>query len=251
MGIRERMSSRQKAAVVSLFAISLCAAPVVGTVIGTGEPVYTYERAEIVVDDNRLAYEGELDELGVSPPATPLYEHIDCSYLFTPSRVCPLESYVLENGPIPTQEYSQDTNKSSFFDSPTPYVFVGDALYRRTSSTNTSVTNEDGSYRVEIDLEPADPQRVREEMAVSVDFDRIPPVIAETVREGKVRSTDDAPTSAFPVVAKDGSYYSVLKTESAEPPYESGLPPILWLGPPGGVAVFVWLWSRAEISFDL
>jgi hypothetical protein len=217
-------------------------------VLDVGEPVYTYERVEIVVDGDGLAYEDE----DVQQSEMPLSEHVDClGWDGYASRSCRLESYVLDTGPIPTERYTHNPNQTDIFSFPQSYVQIDGKLYLRVHEVNTSVTDDDGSYRVDIDLMPVDPRFACESMADDIEYEDVSPVIAEAVREGQATTKKDVPVLSTPVVADGGDCYSVYRSETAEPPYESGFPLVVWLGPFGGIALFGWLWSRAEISFDL
>lgn len=230
MALREFGSPALKVAVLTLLAVASFAAPVVVAASDVGEPMYEYERAEVVVNDSGIEYDADLG------PDVAISDEIACLGA-RDQRVCQFEKYALRKGGI---DVGDDLGPPIL--RPPRYVQLRGQLYERT------YTEIDSGDRVRFGHEPVDAQRVLG--LVSVDAERVPPEVAEAAREGEASPRTELDLPEAPIATSDGRYYRIHNTGISSPPAtDSWIEWVSFMLPLVGLAITVRLWRRVEISY--
>lgn len=206
------LTPRHRDALLALLAIGLLATPLWAPTDDLGDDTYTYERAQVVVDDeDGISYADEPRVRGIGP----ISEELGCSTEF-PSRTCAFERLLVENETVPTEIYTTTTG-STTLPSTDRYRYVqidGDA-YATRYVANESVTNAQGLYRIDLALEPVSAEDVLERISVdaTAEYGDVPDVVAEAAREGSATSHREVTVPQMPIRLDDGTYYRVYLSE--------------------------------------
>lgn len=200
---------------LGLLALSLLTAPLWVGALDLGEPRYTYDRAEVTPTDTGIEYT-DPNEVPLRPPIS---EAVECTGWGHDLRACAFEAHLLEEGPIPTGWYTSNPNSTSapWVRGPDyQYVQIDGTVYEPSYSPNTSAQRADGMYRVDLTLEPADPEDVLDR--VSLDADSVPSLVAETAREGSTTTAETADVPETPIRLDDDTYYRVYQERGVDEP---------------------------------
>lgn len=235
---------------LALLAIGLLAGPLYAAALHLGAPTYEYDRVEVTTTDRGIEYS---DQEQV-PPRTPISDDLDCVG-WGDLRACTFERHLLDEGFLPTEVYSTNPNYTSAFSVYSrdyyDYVQIDDAVYEPTYVTNTSARRDDGMYRVDATIEPADPDEVLDRVAVDADDD-LPSVVAETARSGTTTAPWEVDVPEAPIRLADGTYYRVYRERGVTEPssVERLLSSLLtYVAPVVGVVVLGRLSRRIEVSY--
>ncbi|ELY46393.1 hypothetical protein [Natronorubrum tibetense] len=237
---------------LAVLAVALLTAPLWAATLSLGEPVTEYDRVEVTTDGDGVAY-ADPDAV---PPETPISESIECAGWGGDVRACSFEEHLLEVDSLPTSLYSTNPNSTSvpwtltadYYD----YVQLDDRLYEVAYETNASAQRSDGMYRVDITLEPADPDDVLRWESIDVDDADLPSVVADTARDGSGTSRDAVDVPESPIELEDGTYYRVYQERGERDPPTGERPlsaALTFVSPVVGLIVLVRLSRRVEISY--
>ena len=231
-----------------VIAVVLLASPVAVSATNVSERTYTYERAEVVVDDeDGIAYAGDPDLYNRH-----LSEDIGCS---TPgdTRTCAFERYLVSNGTVPTGMYASDPSSAS------PafgldieryrYVQLDGTVYEPTYVANRTVQNDDGNYRIDLALESTEATDALRD--VSDGRTDVPSVVAEAAREGSASADREVEVPRTPIRVDDGTYYRVYQSDRSDP--EPMMPvyatAVSILGPLAGLSILYRRVQRFELTY--
>ena len=236
-------------ALLALFALVLLLSPVWVAVANISETTYTYERAEVVGnEDSGITYEGD-------PPLEDKYISADigCS-VPQDTRVCAFERYLLWNETIPTETYTN--NPAAPFDvgiNRYQYVQINGSVYDPGYVGNRSAQRDDGLYRLDLALEPASATDALRQVSidVSTESDDVPPVAIQAARQGSATSDQEVKIPQTPLLVDGDTYYRVYLDSQNEPgQMESVLGSGLSIaGPLVGLYVGFRLFGRIEIRY--
>lgn len=235
---------------VGILALGLLAAPLWIGAVNIGEPTYTYDRTAVTTTDTGIEY-ADPDAV---PHDTPISHHIGCAGWGGDLRACSFERYLLEEESVPTDVYGTNPNSTSvpsvLLADYYRYVQIESTIYEPTYVTNTSAQRGDGMYRLDLALEPADPDDVL--YWVSLDGDSVPSVVADTAREGTTTTTEEAAVPETPIRLDDDTYYRVYQERITNEPSarESRLSSFLTYVPPFiGLYIVVRLSRRIDVTY--
>ncbi|MBZ6496879.1 hypothetical protein [Natrinema longum] len=235
--------------VVAAVAILLLLTPVWVSVVNLGEATYTYERAEVVVDEeDGITYAGDpqLDE-------TPISTEIGCS-VPEDTRTCAFERSLLSNATIPTDVYTN--NPAAPFDvgiNRYQYVAINGSVYDASYIGNQSVQRDDGLYRIDLALEPTTATDALRRVSVNVSTGSgdVHPVVVDAARQGTATADRAVEVPQTPLRLADGTYYRVFLAGQNEP---TSLESLLGLGlsalgPIAGLYLCYRISRRVEIRY--
>lgn len=236
-------------ALLALLALVLLLSPVWVAMANISETTYTYERAEVVSDeDSGITYEGD-------PPLEDKYISVDigCS-VPQDTRVCAFERYLLSDTTVPTETYTN--NPAAPFDvgiNRYQYVQINGSVYDPGYIGNRSVQREDGLYRLDLALEPASTTDALRQVSVDVstESDNVPSVAIQAARQGSATSDQEVKIPQTPLLVDGDTYYRVYLASQNEPgQMESVLGIGLSIaGPLVGLYVGPRLFRRIEIRY--
>lgn len=212
-----RFTALHRDVLLAVVALALLTAPLWVPATNLGEPTYTYERAEVVVDDEGgITYANDTEV----PLRVDISENVACSNSWA-VRPCGFERYLASNDvTIPSGIYT--TNPSDRQSVPREkygYALVNGTAYETVYTVNRSVQNENGMYRLDLALEPTDPDEALRSVSLpaSADHVGIPPEAAESAREGEATSHREVEVPERPLRLDDGTYYRVYSAGSSDP----------------------------------
>lgn len=250
MAVPEINSPLPRDILMGLLALGLLTAPLWIGAVDVGEPTYTYERAEVTTNDTGIEY---ADPDGV-PPRTPISDYVDCAGWGGDLRACTFEKHLLKEESVPSDVYGSNPNSTSvpsvLLADYYRYVQIENTIYEPTYVTNTSAQRGDGMYRIDLALEPVDPEDVL--YWVSLDVDGVASVVADTAQEGTTTTTDEVDVPETPIRLDDDTYYRVYQERGMEDPstVESRLSFLLtYVAPFVGLYIFARLSRRIEVSY--
>jgi hypothetical protein len=199
------MASRRQYAALALLLVGLTAV-LNGMWLfpNEGEQRYTYERAELVVENGAL-------ERARTPPRQYAEHHqldgVDCDR-GTVTRDCTLDRYLLDEGPVTVQA------RNPLAEGP-EYTRLGDDYYRRVVAANGS--------RATLDVERVDARTVRADLSTTVPaagpgtLGDAPPVYRAVATGGPVTSSEPPHQAALgDVYDQNGTYYTAVVTDASE-----------------------------------
>ncbi|WP_207591914.1 hypothetical protein [Halomontanus rarus] len=249
-------ASATRDALLALVALALLAAPLWTPLLHLSGPTYHYEGAEVVTDGDGIAY---ADDSMNGLSGLPISNDIACSDQFD-IRPCALEGLVASGATVPTNWYSGSQNSTG---SPAPsgneryrYAMVNDTVYETTYVVNGSAQNDNGSYRIYLALEPAEPGEVLRSVSVGEPHEEVPDVVEEAARRGSANAPAavDVPETPVRLEDDDGTdtYYRVYSNGSTD-----DTTPLLWAidrlltyaAPLVGLALLTGVWSRLEVTY--
>lgn len=199
------MPSRQQYAALVLLAVGL-AAVVNGAWLfpNEGEYRYTYERAEVMVENGTLEYEQ------TPPRQYAEYHHldgVDCDR-GTVTRDCAFDRYLLDEGPVTV------TARNPFVEGP-DFTRLGDDYFRRVVTTNGT--------QARLDVERVEAETVRAELATEAPAAepgtlKDDPPVYRTVATGSTVVSPEPPHRAAlgQVYVQQGTYYTAVVTDASE-----------------------------------
>lgn len=201
--------------VLVLVALGLVVAPLWVPHLVSAEPTYQYERAEVTANETTVEYADDVH--GQIAFGTPISDEIACSRSWV-ARPCALERLLLDDATVPSGMYSSSPGPTSLPNSdPYRYVRINDTIYDPVYVANESAEGENGMYRVDLNLERADPEAALRDVSVAVTSDDLHPAVAEAARDGDGRASRDVDVPETPIRLEDGTYYRVYRTSHSEP----------------------------------
>ncbi|WP_222917475.1 hypothetical protein [Natrinema sp. SYSU A 869] len=239
---------------LAVVALVFLATPVGVSATNISETTYTYERAEVIVDDeDGITYAGD-PRLKLFN--THLSEDIGCS-VPQDIRLCAFERQLVANATIPTEVYTSNPSlPSPAFDIGIDryrYVQSNGSVYEPTYAANRTVQNENGLYRVDLTLESASATDALRDVSIDATTENVdaPSVVVEAARQGTASADHEAEIPQTPVRVDDDTYYRVYRTDRNEPaPLGPFYGIVLSLfGPIIGLSLIYRLSHRIEISY--
>lgn len=232
------LSPLQRDLLLGIVALGLVTAPFWIGVFGFGDPIYTYERAEVAIDGETLEYEAD-----PSSPFGPvsISDEIACSADWIHQiRTCALEAHLAENGTVAT---GIRTSNPEDFRPPVReylYVIVDGTIYEAT------YTGGDAGRTVYLDLERADPDAVLEHVSIAADRSFVPEAAREAAETGEAETRSEIDVPQAPIETDDGRYYRVYPAGQTRPPWTGELIESLARigGPIAGLLLFYHLSQR-------
>lgn len=235
---------------LAVIALALLSTPVWVSAANVGEPTYTYERAQVVLDsEDGIAF---ANDSAVSRRVS-ISDDIGCSNYWD-VRPCAFERYLAANNTVPTGIHSTnpDATHLGFAEERYRYVQINGTVYEVAYETNRSVQNDDGLYRVELALEPTSADDALRAVSRKASTERgVPKVAVEAAEEGEATSNREVEVPQTPLRLDDGTYYRVYETASDRPTngeqtLQSGLSVF---GPVVGLLVLYHLSRRVEVTY--
>lgn len=251
MAVPKLDSPLQRDILLGLLAAGLLTAPLWIGLVGISGPTYTYDRAEVTVNETGIEYVNS-EEV---PFYTPISDSVECAGWVGDLRACSFERYLLQEDSLPTEIYQSNPNMTLSFSAYEAnyyrYVQIDNKVYEPSLEVNTSAEREGSLYRVDMVLDSADPAEVLQR--VSLDVDEVDSVTAETAQEGVTTSTNDVAVPETPVKIDDGTYYRVYQERGFEEPSTaaSGIHTLFTYGGPViGLVIVASLSRRVEINYN-
>ncbi|MDQ2051812.1 hypothetical protein RBH26_15140 [Natronolimnohabitans sp. A-GB9] len=252
MGPLDSLAPFHRDLALAVLAVGLLTAPLWVTALSLGEPITEYDRAEVTTDGSGVTY-ADPDTV---PPETPISDSIECAGWSGDLRACSFEDHLLEEESLPTGLYSTNPNSTSVPWSLTAdyyeYAQVDDRLYEVAYEANASAQRDDGMYRVDMTLEPADPDAVLRWVSIDVDDADLPSVVADTARDGSGTSRGPVDVPEAPIELEDGTYYRVYQERGERDPSTAErfiATALSYVAPIVGLVGLVRLSRRVEISY--
>lgn len=243
------LSPRRRAALLAALAFALLATPVWAPTDDRADETHTYERSEVVVDDEgSIAYADSPSFVGV-----PISEELGCSTGWE-IRICAFERLLVENTTVPTGMYTESSDHVRHPGTdPYRYVQIDGTVYETTYVANESAPGDDGGYRVDLALDPVSADEALERMSIdaSSESDDVSPVVIEAARDGSATADREVEVPRTPIRLDDGRYYRVYRSEWSSS--EGGVRPFDILlkvfGVTTGLIVLDVLRRRFEVSY--
>lgn len=213
------------------------------------ETQYTYDRAEVETTATGI----ELTDRNDVPPRTPISDDIACAGRHYEMRACGFEAHLLDRGYVPTESYTNNPDINT--PGPAPgyydYVQIDEQLYDLHAQGNESAQREDGWYRVDLLLDPADPDEIIDYVSLDVTHSDVPDEVADTAREGETIARGEVDVPPHPIQTEDGTYYRVfVETWSDPAPMEGILRSVLTYGAPFlGTLLGIMVVRRIDIGY--
>lgn len=233
------VTPRRRDALFLFVAFSLLTAPLWTGAFDLGEPVYTYERFEVVASDDGIEY----DDAGVGVwisediACLPYSDHRE-------NRLCAYESYLAENETTIRAGHSTGPGDPVIRSSAYRYVALADGMYEPTLNGSESAEEETGFYPFYLELEETTPEAVLEDVSLASTGPGVPPTIGEAAESGIAQTRSEVEIPRNPIETEDGSYYRIYRTEIADPPLADALSDRF----ARFVAPFVGLWLLYRVS---
>lgn len=237
-----------------LLALALLTAPLWAATLQVGDPTVEYDRHEVVANESAIEYADEDDV----PPSTPISDRVDCAGWYGDLRACAFEDALDDGATVPAGLYTSNPNTTStppmysatYYD----YVQLEGQLYEPTLEANASAERDDGMYRVDLALEPTDPDDVLRFVSVDAGDDEIPAVVAEAARDGPTTDRADVEVPEAPIeVGDEGdeTYYRVVQIDSEDPgAIEAGLSWVLtYVAPLAGLFALASVARRVDVTY--
>lgn len=212
-----RFTALHRDVLLAALALVLLTAPLWVPATGIGSPTYTYERAEVVVDDaGGITY---ANDTGV-PLRADVSDDIACSNPWA-VRPCGFERYLASNDvAIPSGIYTSNPgDRQSVPIEPYRYAQVNGTVYETVYTANRSVRNDEGMYRLDLALEPTDPDEALRSVSLraSAEHEDVPAEAVAAARDGEAISHREVEVPETPLRLDDGSYYRVYAAGSNDP----------------------------------
>lgn len=245
MTIARLYSPLRRDFVLGLLALSLLAGPLWAGILHVDDPAHVYDRAEVTTTESRIVYDGS------GPSAqTMLSEDVICAETMIDFRACTFEGS-LRNESIPTGYHSTSPanvgrESADYY----AYVQLRDGVYEPTYVANSSAQR-NGLDRIDMGLEPVNPDTALERVSIAADDDELSAVVAETARNGATTAREPVAVPETPIAIGDDTYYRVYDTgDVVDPrPIEGFLAFLLRYGAPVvGALLTLSVVSRLEVS---
>ncbi|ADD05490.1 uncharacterized protein Nmag_1919 [Natrialba magadii ATCC 43099] len=243
--------------VVFLLAVCLLTSPFLVATVHIGEPAHEFDRAAVTTNDSAIEYadEDEDEDEDDVPFLTPISEDIDCAGWAGDLRACALEEQVLDGQPVPagmwTGEAGHTPVSTPYLSGYYRYIQLDGQVYEPAYETNAS-EQRNGMHRVELALEPADPDDALQRVSVDVTDEDLHPTVAETAREGATTTRAAVDVPETPIELEDGTHYRVYESQQVdESPWDSSSLAfaLRYVVPLIGIAMLVSLSRRIEVSY--
>lgn len=232
--------------VLVIVALSLLAAPLWVSSLHLGAPVYEYERAEVVIDD-----EEGITYVNTSAVryGTTLTTDIACVY-GSDVRSCAFERHLLENNTVPTGSYTNnpDVVFGPVFAEPYRYVQADGVVYEVDYVANRSEQDDRGMYLIELDLSPVSASDALRDVSVSASDD-LPDPVREAAASGTAESHQEVEIPQTPVRLEDGTYYRVYQSDRAGETFHLMNPLATYLAPLLGLYLLYSVSQRIAITY--
>lgn len=233
---------------LAVAALIFLASPVGVLATNISETTYTYERVEVVVDDeDGITYAGNPDLY-----ESHLSEDIGCS-VPQDARVCAFERQLVANGTVSTGTTNYPP-PSPMFDvgiDRYQYVQIDGSVYEPTYVVNRSAQNDDG-YRIDLALNSTSAQDALRDVSIDTSSGggETPSVIVEAAERGTASADRKVEIPQTPIRVGDDTFYRVYWAGENEPaplgPYYGVA--ISLSGPIVGIAIIYRLTHRFEIT---
>ncbi len=234
---------------LAVIALLLLLSPVWVAVSDISATKHTYERAEVVVDEeDGITYVGDPQLYD-----THISKDIGCS-VPQDTRTCAFERHLLSNTTVPTEVYTN--NPAAPFDvgiSRYQYVQINGSIYEPAYVGNRSAQRDDGFYRIDLELESASATDALRRVSIDVSdgSEDVPPVVVEAAREGIATADRAVEVPQTPLRIDDDTYYRVYAAGQTDPtPTSSFLGTVLPIvGPIVGLYIAYRLSRRIDIRY--
>lgn len=205
------LTPARRGVLLAVLAVALLAAPLWAPALHLSEPTYRYERVSVTADENGIQYANE--SAGPLPPDMPISDEIACSGA-REIRACAFEQLLLENETV----QSTVTTRSLDAEKRWPahryrYVLLDDSVYEPRYVANRSAHQGNGWYRLDLTLEPADPDQVLQYVSLPAESDEVPATVAEAARTDAATRRGEIEVPTTPIRLEDGSYYRVYEAD--------------------------------------
>lgn len=251
MDVQATVSPRIRGLLHGVLVCVLLTGPLWVGALHIGEPASQYERSGVIATDNGIEY---VDD---PAPTGRLSSDIACTEGGRDFRPCTFESNLRDAGFAPSGAYTGHPNRSptvgGFFGPGYEFVQLDDGLYDPTYETNESARRADGMYRIDLALEPVDPDAALERVSIDADADRLSPIVAETARSGPTTTHRDVDVPETPIALDDGTYYRVHPSGEVDDLTSAERVPAFlftYVAPAIGLVSFVQFARRLGISYD-
>lgn len=244
-------SPRLRGVLHGIFVCVLLTGPLWVGALHIGEPADQYERTEVVATGDGIEYADE------RAATVRLSDDIECIEGTWERRTCAFESDLRDAGFAPSGAYTADPADApaagGLFEPDYAFVQLDDGVYEPTYVANESARRADGRYRIDLALEPADPEAALERVSIDANVDGLPSVVVETARSGPTTTHRDVAVPETPIALGDRTYYRVYRSGKTDDP------PLLervvafaftYIGPAIGLVSFTQFAWRIEISYD-
>jgi len=243
------LSPRCRAALLAALAFALLATPLWAPTDEFAGDTYTYERSEVVVDEDGISYVDEPRIRGIGP----ISEDLGCSTQFS-SRTCAFERLLVENETVPTEIYTSNADNTALPSTDRyRYVQIDGNVYETEYVANESATRSDGMYRLDLALDRAVASDALERISIdaSSDHSDVPDVVVEAAREGSATTPEEVRAPRTPIQLDDGRHYRVYQTGSSSPDVDPRVIDVLFdvSGVTVGLIVLDVLRRRFEVSY--
>lgn len=211
------LSGRQRNVLYAIVALGLLAAPLWVPALHLDDPTYTYERTEIVVDDeDGITYAGPFGE-----QPRHLSDDVACTQAFEDYRICALERQVLSQGTIPSGMFTTNPDLSEIGPGRGQYRYVqlDGSTYETELVVNESVQNDDGLHRLDLSLDSVPAEDVLDSVAhdATTDHPEIQAVVREAARTGSATTHTERDVPAIPLYVENEGYYGVSLADRTDP----------------------------------
>lgn len=202
-----------------LIAVGLLLGPIWVPALNIGEPTYRYQRARVIVSNERgLAYANNTP-IEVQTE-TLISADIGCS-IPNELRICAFERYLASNHTILTRAITTGPNPAveSIAVERYEYVVLNDTAYRTTYIANLSIQTDQGAYRIELALSPVPLTDVLNFVSLNIttEKEKIPSVAAQAATTGVGTSHQRVDIPRTPIRISNGTYYRVYFASKIEP----------------------------------
>lgn len=200
---------------LAVVALMLLFSPVLVSATNISETTYTYERVEVVVnEEDGITYAGD-PQLS----DTPISKEIGCSVSVS-TRTCAFERHLLSNVTVPTEAYT--TNPAATLDvgiDRYQYVQINGSVYEPIYRGNWSVQRDDGLYRVDLALESTSAVDALHHVSInaSTESEDVSPVVLKAARQGSAIADREVEIPQTPIQVDSGAYYRVYVSGQNEP----------------------------------
>ncbi|ELY90574.1 hypothetical protein C483_10956 [Natrialba hulunbeirensis JCM 10989] len=236
---------------VSLLALCLLTSPFLVATFHIGEPAHEFDRAAVTTNDSTIEY-ADRDDV---PALTPISEDIDCAGWAGDLRACALEEQVLDGQAVPAGMWTEGVGHTPparpYLAGYYQYVQLDRQVYEPTYETNAS-EQRNGMHRVELSLEPTNPDDALQRISVDVTDEVLHPTVAEAAREGATTTRAAVDIPETPIELEDGTRYRVYESQQVDDsPWDSSslASALRYIAPLLGIALLVSLSRRIEVSY--
>ncbi|SNZ12581.1 hypothetical protein SAMN06269185_1817 [Natronoarchaeum philippinense] len=250
MSPRRFLTPLRRDALLALLALGLLATPLWAPTDDLGDETHTYERAEIVIDDQygisfaedrKRVRIGEISDAIACAPVT-----------YRQPRVCAFERLLVGNETVPTERYTPG-NSTPMWSEQYHYVQLNGSVYETEYVVNESATAHGGLHRIELALDPVSAPDVLERISIdaAAEYPSLSDTAVEVARDGQVTVHSEVDVPQTPVRLDDGSYYRVHEATSDGPDPVKQLLDILLkaFGVVAGLYLLYRLTRRFEVTY--